>query len=70
MIPTNNTTIGEKWPRPGQQPAADNPFVRVNGQIRSITTISKLVRDNPARAQTLCRLAGEPVERWFDTNPR
>jgi len=55
----------------GGAPSGDNPFKRDEaGKIRSISAISAQIKSDPDKARRLAREAGEPIERWFPSNPR
>lgn len=62
------TTIGEHFGARAPTPAT-NPFVRVEGKVRSVTAISSLIKTNPQHARELCRAAGENTDAWMPENP-
>ena len=68
--PLNNTTIGEKWPDKKRDYVGEpNPFERDKGKIKSPSEISRLIKQDPAKARAMCKLAGESLAVWFPENP-
>ena len=65
------TTIGVHFgsrSTPAPTPA-NNPFVRENGQVKSLSAITALIKANPQHAEALCRGAGEDPKAWMPNNP-